>query len=186
MNENARLRKNHFVLAVAVLLLQKPLYSADKTFPQTTGSQWYPCIEWSVKNPSFDGNPFDVETKVEFVHRKTGRSVTSSMFYDGGDTWRLRFTGVFTGQWSCQTFSDDEDLNGWTGTITIEENPNPRAHGFIKAFGNKWGWQGTEDAFIPQYVMGKDLNHFYDFDKGRVDEVKIDAEIREFIIEHGF
>jgi len=171
---------------MTILLLQQPLYSAEKSFSQTTGPQWYPCLEWAIKNPSFDGNPFDVEAKVEFTHARSGKSITTSMFYDSGDVWRFRFTGILTGEWSFQTSSDDEDLNGWAGKFNIEKNSNPRAHGFITALGNKWGWQGTEDAFIPQYVMGKDLNHFYDFDKRRADEAKIDAEIREFIIEHGF
>ena len=186
MNRNSRAIRKCFPAMTVVLLLASSLYSANKTFPQTRGSQWYPCLEWSVENPSHDGNPFDLETKVIFVHRKTGRSVTTSMFYDGGHTWRLRFTGILPGEWSFQTFSDDADLNGWAGTITIEENADPRAHGFIEALGNKWGWQGTEEAFIPQYVMGKDIEVFYDSRQQRVDEALIEREIAEFIDEHGF
>ncbi|MHC4509929.1 MAG: hypothetical protein ACYTAO_13375, partial [Planctomycetota bacterium] len=60
--------QKYFVSAVAVLLLQPPLYSADRSFPQTTGTRWYPCLEWSLKDSSFAGNPFDVEAKVEFTH----------------------------------------------------------------------------------------------------------------------
>jgi hypothetical protein len=97
MNRNAICRKNR-LLAATILLLPQALYAADESFPQTTGTQWYPRLEGNLKNPSFDGNPFDVEAKVIFIHRKTGRSATTSMFYDGGDTWRFRFTAIFTGQ----------------------------------------------------------------------------------------
>jgi hypothetical protein len=62
-----------------------------------------------------------------------------------------------TGDWSFTTISDDEILNGWTGKVSIRENPDKNAHGFMKSFGNKWGWEGTEEAFVPQYVMGKYL-----------------------------
>jgi len=70
MNENAGFRKNHLVLAVVVLLVQQPLQAADKEFAQTKGSQWYPCLEWTINNPSFDGNLFDVDAKVSLPSRK--------------------------------------------------------------------------------------------------------------------
>lgn len=191
MNTHAGSRGNPFVLIVVVLLLQSgygedELYASQKKFAQTKGSQWSPCLEWSIENSSFVGNPFDVEAKVEFTHRQTGRSIATPMFYDGRNIWRFRFTGILMGQWSFRSFSDDEDLNGWTGRIIIDKNDDPKAHGFIKAFGNKWGWQGTEEAFVPQYVMGKDIEVFYDAAQERVDEMKIERDITEFIDEHGF
>ncbi|MGH9341212.1 MAG: FAD-dependent monooxygenase, partial [Acidobacteriota bacterium] len=63
---------------------------------------------------------------------------------------------MLPGEWSFRTASSDEDLDGRSGTATIEENPDPGVHGFMKAFGSKWGWQGTERAFIPQYGMGRE------------------------------
>jgi hypothetical protein len=178
--------KKYIVFVIAVLSLVQPCNSVAKTLPETTGSQWCPYLEWNIKNLSFEGNPFDLEARVELVHRDMDASVRTPMFYKGGHSWGFRFTGTSTGQWSFRTLSDDEDLNGWTGTIAIKKNDNRRAHGFIKAIGNKWGWQGTDEAFIPQYVMGKDINVFYDFQGQRVDETAIKREITEFIDEHGF
>ena len=158
---------------------------ADSTFDAKTGTQWSPYLEWRIENSSYEGNPFDLEAKAVFVHQGTGETVTTRLFYDGGDTWAFRFTGTRTGDWAFQTVSDDEDLHGWTGTATIAENPDPEAHGFMKAFGSKWGWEGTEEAFVPQYVMGK-TPRAYLTDEGRVDTARIDADIEEFVEGHGF
>jgi len=176
----------YFAWAVAVLLLHPTLYAADKSFPQTKGTQWYPYKEWSLKNPSFEGNPFDLEAEVEFTQKDTGKSITTQMFYAGKHSWRFRFTGIKTGQWSFRTSSDDPDLDGWTGNVKISKNEDPQAHGFIKSIGNKWAWKGTDEAFIPQYVMAKHVDTFYNTDRQRVDEVAIEREITEFIDEHGF
>lgn len=157
----------------------------DKTFDAKTGLRWYPYLEWSIENPSREGNPFDLEARAVFLHQGTGRSITTPLFYDEDDVWRFRFTGVETGEWTFQTFSDDADLDGWSGKATITENPNPEAHGFMKAFGSKWGWQGTETAFVPQYVMGKEPAAYLNED-GSVDTSLIDADVREFVDGHGF
>ena len=158
---------------------------ADSTFDAKTGTQWSPYLEWRIENSSYEGNPFDLEAKAVFVHQGTGETVTTRLFYDGGDTWAFRFTGTHPGDWTFQTVSADEDLHGWTGTATITENPDPEAHGFMKAFESKWGWQGTETAFVPQYVMGKTPRAYLQED-GRVDTLRIDADIEVFVEEHGF
>jgi hypothetical protein len=143
-------------------------------------------LEWSVESPYSAANAFDAEAKVDFVHTDSGQRLRTGMFFAGGTSWRFRFTGTKTGKWVFSTSSEEAALSGLSGSVVIEENSNRAAHGFMKAFGNKWGWRGTEEAFVPQYVMGKDLDYFYDFGRGRVDGAKIDAEIREFMVEHGF
>lgn len=157
----------------------------EKTLPARTGTQWYPYVEWRLDNPSYDGNPFDLEAQAVFLHEGSGRTVTTPMFYDGASTWAFRFTGTRTGVWTLRTVSADADLDGWSGTVRITENPDPKAHGFMKAFGSKWGWQGTETAFVPQYVMAKDLRAYLGAD-GRVDTALVAADIQEFIDGHGF
>lgn len=34
--------------------------------------QWVP-VEWSLSNPGYEGNPFDLVAKVTFVHEKAAR-----------------------------------------------------------------------------------------------------------------
>lgn len=144
--------------------------------------------EWSIGNPSFEGNPFDLVAEVTFTHQDNGEIRITQMFYDGGKTWKFRFMGTGPGRWKISTTAGDKDLNGRSGFISVAENPDPeaRANGPVTGFGNKWGWQGSQQAFIPQYVMGKDLDYFYDFETGQVAVERIGQDIEEFIHGHGF
>ncbi|MBN1781063.1 DUF5060 domain-containing protein [bacterium] len=148
-----------------------------------TGTQWYPYLEWSVDNATYSGNKFDVCARVKFTHTASGDTVSSLMFYDSTSTWegwKFRFTGRKTGSWTYLSYSSDPDLDGLAGSVTINENPDPDAHGFIKNFGPKWGWEGTETTFVPQILMFSTPSEFYD------DTGYIDAKIDTFFTQHGF
>jgi hypothetical protein len=145
-----------------------------------TGTQWRPYLEWSLSNPSYSGNPYELLASVTFTHQDSGEIRTTEMFYDRNNTWKFRFTGIRTGTWTFSTSSIDSDLNGKSGTTTINRNPDPTAHGFIKNFGNKWGWQGTEEAFVPQLVTYHHPADYYN------NPSLVDESIQEFIVAHGF
>ncbi|NIV92486.1 DUF5060 domain-containing protein, partial [candidate division KSB1 bacterium] len=121
---------------------------------------------------------FDLVATVTFVHNASGQTHTTEMFYDGDDTWKFRFTGTRTGLWTFTTSSSDADLDDKSGNILI--NPNPGVPGFIKNFDNKWGRMGTEEAFVPQFVMYDDPSLYYN------NPDKIDNDIQTFFVEHGF
>ncbi|MBD3290293.1 DUF5060 domain-containing protein, partial [candidate division KSB1 bacterium] len=160
-------------------------HAQSKLFDEKNGVQWSPVLEWTVKNFSYKGNPFDVDAKAVFFHSESGKTITTHLFYDENDYWKFRFTGTEIGNWTFRTYCEDEDLDGWAGNVVIAQNENPAAHGFMKAFGDKWGWQGSETAFIPQYVMGKVTSGYLD-DEGHVDKVQIQSDIQEFVEDHGF
>ncbi len=140
--------------------------------------QWAPFIEWSVQNPTYSDNPFDLIATVTFVHNVTGEIRKTEMFYDSGDIWKFRFTGTRAGKWTFTTECNDPDLNGKSGTVDID--PNPDVPGFVTNFGNKWGRLGTDKAFVPQFVMYEDPPSYYN------NPAKIDADIQTFMDEHGF
>jgi hypothetical protein len=119
----------------------------------THGTQWSPFLQWTVVNPTWSGNAFDVRATAEFTHHPSGDTRRTGMFFIGGKTWAFRFTGTRTGKWSFVTSSEDEDLRGHTGKVLILPNPRADAHGFLRKFGNKWGWEGTENVIVPQLVM---------------------------------
>lgn len=148
-----------------------------------TGMQWSP-LEWRLENPTFKGNPYDLIATVTFVHSKSGEKHTTEMFYDGENTWKFRFTGTRPGRWTFTTSSKDEDLDGKQGSVIIKPNPKPapyfRENGFVTNFGSKWGWTGTNRAFVPQLVMYASPKYFFR------NPDKIDADIKKFIVEHGF
>lgn len=121
------------------------------------GTLWAPYVEWSIENPSWSGNPFDLEAGATFVHKDSGQQRTTPMFYDGGNTWKFRFTATRSGSWSVHTSSADADLDGKRGTITVQTNPDAGARGFIVAHGTKYARQVREDgalqAFVPNVYM---------------------------------
>ncbi|KPK80703.1 MAG: hypothetical protein AMJ81_11545 [Phycisphaerae bacterium SM23_33] len=141
------------------------------------GKQWVP-VEWSLRNPDWKGNPFDLAATAAFSHAESRERITTGMFHDGGDTWKFRFTGTRPGKWTFETASAAKALDGRSGTVTVA--PDPGGRGFVTGFGSKWGWSGTGEVFVPQLVMYKspDLYH----GKGDV----VDRDIKTFLVEHGF
>ncbi len=145
--------------------------------PPKQAKLWEP-VDWEFQNPGHKGNPFDLVAKATFTHIDTGQKIRTELFYDAADTWKLRFTGTRTGQWRFVTESTDSDLDDLKAQVQVR--PNPGVPGFITNFGAKWGRLGTNEAFVPQYVMYCDPDTFYRR------PARIDADIREFLVEHGF
>jgi hypothetical protein len=169
---------------MVLLILPRLLAAAD--LGTVSGTQWAPFLQWTLKHPDCRTNPFDVAAAVEFTHRESGMKRRTEMFYTGENTWAFRFTGTRTGLWTFVTSSEDSVLQGHRGKVIIHPNPRPDAHGFVKKFGTKWGWEGTEVAFVPQlvqwdYITGSgDPKLFYKEPK------LIDRKIDTFIAGHGF
>jgi hypothetical protein len=146
--------------------------------PEFSGTQWAPYLEWHITNPDYEGNPFDLIASVTFTHTVSGATHTTQMFYDTNDTWHFRFTGTEVGEWTFTTSSVDPDLDSYRGTIQIEANPG--VAGFVTHYGNKWGRQGIDRAFIPQFAMIGAPHTYYD------NPAEIEAFIDIFLVEHGF
>jgi hypothetical protein len=153
---------------------------ADYTLDERVGTQWAPYLEWSLENPDYAGNPYDLLATATFVHIQSGQMIVTEMFYGGDDTWRFRFTGTLTGAWTFTTASDDPELDGQSGFVTIETNPDPAVAGFVTNFGNKWARSGVDEAFVPQFVM------YYGPQGYHNNPDEIDADIQTFIVDHGF
>lgn len=143
-----------------------------------SGTQWYPYLEWSVTNKSVEGSAFDLPA-VATVSHPSGESRRTGLFYAGKDIWKFRFTATRPGIWNFTTSSADPELNDHAGQVTITANPDPNAHGFLTHFGNKWGWEGTDRAMVPQLVM-------YDRPEFARTPEQIDRDIQTFIKEHRF
>lgn len=64
-----------------------------------------------------EGNPFkDVTLTAQFSH--DGQTVNVHGFYDGDDTWRIRFMPQEEGEWSFVTSSNLSTLDGQKGSFT--------------------------------------------------------------------
>ncbi len=149
------------------------------------GTQWAPFMEWSLPNPTYSGNPYDLIATATFVHNGSGETHTTEMFYDGGDTWKFRFTGTRLGTWAVSTSSADSDLDGHQGTVTVTANSNPDIMGFVTNEDEKWVRQMGDNgdqvkAFVPQLVMINGPQGYYN------DPSEVDNEINRFFGDHGF
>lgn len=82
---------------------------------------------------SDDGNPYvDVELSATF--QLGTREVRVSGFYDGSGLYRIRFMPDTQGDWSYTTHSNQPQLDGHTGAVTVEA-AKPDDHGPVVADG---------------------------------------------------
>ena len=130
----------------------------DKKSFTTRPTTMWEYEEWSISNPSWSGNEYDVVATVTFTHTDTGSTHTTEMFYDGSNTWKFRFTGTRTGQWTFTTISEDPELNGYKGTVTVKLNPDPKIKGFLTHVGNKYAIQTGNDAHLVGYLFNVYMN----------------------------
>jgi hypothetical protein len=76
------------------------------------------------------GNPFtDVQLSATFTHE--GVSVETAGFYDGDNTFRVRFMPTALGEWQYTTHSSIADLNNKTGQVTATK-PSAGNHGPVQ------------------------------------------------------
>ena len=118
-----------------------------------TGTMWTPYLEWGLENPEYSGNPFDLVAVVSFTHAESGETRQTEMFYAGDDIWKFRFTGTRTGEWTFTTSSNDWDLHGHTGQITIYPNTDPNIKGFLVSDGSKFARQVGENGELEGVVF---------------------------------
>ena len=77
------------------------------------------------------GNPFEVEFYGEFAG-PNGARLRVPGFYDGGETWKIRFMAPSEGAWRMRTVSSATALSGLTETLTAGPNTNPEVHGRLR------------------------------------------------------
>jgi hypothetical protein len=170
-------RRAVLLIAFVATSLARPAWAEPL---DQTGRQWGPVLEWTLKNAEFEGNPFDLEAYVTFTHRDSGEQRRTGMFYAGDGQWKFRFTGTRTGVWTFETTSKDTDLTGRRGTVTIQPNPDADARGFLTHDRHRWMWSGSQKAFVPQIVMYRSPDGYYNQPE------QIDEDIKLWFEEHGF
>lgn len=97
---------------------------------QTTVEKWG-CAELSFHHEA-SGNPFDVTLEATFTNGD--KSLTVRGFYDGDNTYRIRFMPTDEGRWSYLTRSSVRSMNRQKGTIEATA-PSAGNHGPVAADG---------------------------------------------------
>jgi hypothetical protein len=185
-----------FASGASAALAEKPIVPAE--FGRSGTTMWSPTLEWTLKNPSHDGNPFDLVAKVTFRHESGKEARTTEMFYAADGTWKFRFTGTRTGEWTFTTRADgaggttrDLELDDRKGTITVKPNSRPQARGFLTTSGQKYARQvgnqgGLRGTLFNVYMNEKDFHARFDgvdwSDPARIDAYLADARRCGFYI----
>jgi hypothetical protein len=153
------------------------------------GTLWAPFLEWSLENTTYSGNPFDLEAWATFAHQESGEVRRTGMFFAGDDVWKFRFTGTRTGEWHFVTSSPDPDLDGHSGRVLIQPNPDPNIKGFLVNHGNRFAYQvgenGDLEAFIFNVWQG---GSFREGEASWIDDPDpevYDRAIEEYVEKHG-
>jgi hypothetical protein len=103
-------------------------------------------FEVLYENPSWSGNPFDLELTAVFTHVPSGRSLTQLGFYAGDNTWKIYFMPDELGEWTFTTSSPDNELDGKSGSFTCVSSDLP---GRLIADGNRWKLEDSGEHVAP-------------------------------------
>ena len=119
-------------------------------------------FELSFSSKAAFANPYK-EGQVSFIMKSPeGKTTLVPGFWDGGTTWKLRFSPAKLGTWSFQSLSKTEDLNGKNGTFEcVKENEDRK--GFIgvqPAYQNPRHFSYSNgEPFLPVPILG-DIGEF--------------------------
>lgn len=147
-----------------------------------TVNQHAPVAEWRLTYDAPVQDPFDVIADATFRHRTSGIERCSPLWYAGGDSWGIRFTGEKLGEWTVRTTGPGA-LDGHEALVTVTPDGRDRP-GFLETTGARWHWTGTDEPYVPHLVMGKKLDAYWS--AGSVDDARIASDVTEFIEETGF
>jgi hypothetical protein len=103
--------------------------------------------EISLNGPS-SGNPY-VDVKYGATFTQGTQSITVPGFWDGGSTYKIRFSPPTTGDWSYQTTSSVAELNGKTGSFKVGD-----------ATGTNHGPVEIVDTFYFRYADGSRYHQY--------------------------
>lgn len=126
---------------------------SNRVFPTEEVTRFLPVLEWSIPGVEFSEDPFDVEARVEFLHRESGAVRNTGMFFaapDSGDVepdagiWKFRFCGDLPGTWSFQSSSIHPSLDGFQGEVRVILASDPAVHGFLGHDGSKFTRQSYD------------------------------------------
>lgn len=117
-------------MTAAILIVAQCCFAADAV------GKWK-RFSVAYRNSTCQGDPFDVEFKGHFIS-PTGRQLTQWGFYAGNETWKIYFMPDETGDWTFETVSPDEDLNGRQGSFRCIASDLP---GPLIPVKNRWKLQ---------------------------------------------
>ncbi len=118
-----------------------------------------PCeisFEMTASEAELHPNPYtSVTLRAEFRSPKGGRTKVMQGFWDGGRTFRLRFSPDFEGHWDFRIISNLESVAKKTGSFDAAPQRTP---GFIEVFNTRYFKH--VDSLDPHYWLGDTMLNF--------------------------
>ncbi len=106
---------------------------------------WIPTEITFISDQNYDNSPTEALANapyVRFVNENSGKELTLSSFWDGGDIFRVRFAPTETGVWKfftvCEKDASLDGLTGSVGAVKYRGENEIYKHGFVKSNGNKY------------------------------------------------
>src|SRR5947208_84325 len=98
-------RKVNFLMLIPLLSALLLVAGTVSVRPALAENGTYPMLESAFEIPNLTGNPFDYTENdvVVTLALPEGKSVAVPAFFDGGNTWRVRFTPVKSGKYRVKT-----------------------------------------------------------------------------------
>ena len=98
--------------------------------PDLEVPKWSPC-NLEFKSTTTPINPFTVGISANITGPK-GIAIKLEGFYDGNNTWKIRFSPTIEGKWAITTHSDIPDLNNKQAQVLCVGNDNKNIHGELQ------------------------------------------------------
>ena len=107
--------------------------------------QWGVC-EVELHN---DHAPQTIDAEFSATFVQGDRKISSPGFWDGGDSFKVRFSPPASGVWNYTTHSKHAALDGQTGSLTVDQ-PSNGNHGPVQVF----------DSYYLRYADGTAYHQF--------------------------
>ncbi len=129
MKQGTRSVAPGLLMAFTISLLTCGQGLAQASIGSAQVEQWG-VEEVSVQSQEHYDNPFeDVQLRARFT--SGGQTIQVSGFYDGNQTWRVRFMPEKLGKWTFTTVSNDPHLKDQSGSFVVVK-PSPQNHGPVR------------------------------------------------------
>jgi len=125
------------ILLVLILVHGCKINSVAKQAPKAQAVQWMVTELAFTSSKAYVNGFNDVNLDVIFTH-KDGTEFKVPAFWDGGDTWKVRFAPTLSGKWMYKTVcsdASDSGLNNKSGKLkcsVYKGNLDIYKHGFVK------------------------------------------------------
>ncbi|MEM0925396.1 MAG: DUF5060 domain-containing protein, partial [Planctomycetota bacterium] len=172
---------------ILILLSFQPCCDAvDRAQPQSirpTAERWE-VVERSFKVTAEVKRPFEVEFGAVFRHND-GDQMRVPGFFNGGQSWMLRFCPEKLGTWTYTTTSSLPELAGKSGEFQVIENRSDEQHGPITISSSDPERFEYADG-TPYFLMAFELDWLFALDAENDDDIPRTREIVSSVADHGF